>query len=431
VKDSLPPPLPTNTSLYHKRFSVTPDRPAGWASPRYWGVDKDGKLEHYVARRIDSGVPEYYTRLYTGVPTDPGVFDDSLGSDTIYLIANVDVDGIVVTSGQHITFTVDPGAQYTIKRVAGGSNNIIRIEHTASLEMSASSGGALIIDGGAVWGTGDPATGALNAGMTASGSLIYVSGDTISPGVFILGYNAILQNNDRGGGDGGAVEAGGDFIMKPGALITHNKTAGNGGGIAFAAPLGTSQNRIIEGGTIRANDAGGLGGGVMLDLSSKVTLVMRGGTITANRAKSPGSDLSRVSDEIETYGRYGGGIFVPNTLTSRNQFIMEGGSITGNFSNVLPNDATVDKTVTAAPLFRMSGSARIGNIVLHSDPGSYGDCSITVGAFTGSGLVATIDADNFFPRGYVQALIGLSPWFNRFAAAGGHTLNYSTGLLSP
>ncbi|MDR1390433.1 MAG: hypothetical protein LBJ31_10720 [Treponema sp.] len=418
------------------RFRVSPEYPAGWASPRYWGVDTTGSLEHYVAAHSGGqngiyGIGEGLV-TYTKLKDAFDIAGGSLGAPKdLYFVSNIDLDAsasYTVQTGNYIRLIVPPGHHYMLKRTASTTSNMLVIDPSASLELSAPYG-SITIDGGAVWnGSGNPAAGASNTGVTSDQALVYVQGSGIQ-GYFTLSQGAVLQNNDNtSSNNGGAVHAQGVFIMR-GGQITRNRAAGSGGGIYYVG--NTYVSRTISGGSITNNDAALSGGGIMMDLDGKVTLTMSGGMISGNRAS--GTDGGLVTSGFGC----GGGVFIPGPATA-NTFNMSGGTISGNISaNGNGNGIAVDRLgYGGSANFYMSGSAYIApnnDVYLYGAPSS-NDCVITIIGNLAYSPAATIDS-HLVTSTQVQVIstssFGYPAVAGRFAAAAGRTLHPNGTLTNP
>ncbi len=184
----------------------------------------------------------------------------------------------------------------------------------------------IIIDGGAIWSSSDPAT-RTNSGQ-ARGSknahLIYVDGGA----ELVFESGVILQNSDMGGFDGAAVVVGygsgaGKLTIKDGVEIRNNR--GRQGGAVWVYANG---ELIMEGGRIYGNYGTENGGGVY----NSGTFRMRGGVITDNASKNYGGGVSNTGNFYMESGEIsgnqsgtGGGIVVYSGTAA-----ITGGSVTGN-----------------------------------------------------------------------------------------------------
>jgi hypothetical protein len=307
---------------------------------------------------------------------------------------------------------------------------------TCIVEFRAPVGSALILDGGAIWTGGDdpaapsPAKGALNTtGVQSSAPLISVG----SSAHFILGENVYLQNNDRtlaADLNGGAIVSQGEFTLAGGSVI-HNRTSGSGGGIFFAGPAAASS--LIAGGSIRENHSELSGGGVMFDSLGGVKVTMGGGEISGNRA-------SGIDAAISTITGYGGGVFVPSHSTNPvNEFRMQGGVIRNNRSDHASGKGkgvVIDHKINPAPLFEISGSARItggDDVLLGVNASPLYWCYITVaGTLTAPSPVAVISVTGLYtiPVGSPLQVLEGSFDASKFAAFAPYSL-HSDGKLYP
>jgi hypothetical protein len=374
----------------HNRFDVTPDEAAGWPGPRYWRVDKDGFMLHMVARRYTAlGALVWYPTLQDAVAAAAGSPESP---DEITIISNIDFgadDQVEIGVGKYIRFTVPEGMSYGIKRTAVTEKNMFRITGFGILELGAPSGTELIIDGGAEWSNDPDIPGASNGGtVTSTQALVYVTGNVAVRGTFRLTSGAVLRNNDRISGEGGAVETYGEFSMT-GGLITRNRTVNNGGGIYIGGiNVSSPPVKVISGGSITHNDALLSGGGVSLDLYGHAKLTMTGGLIGNNRANSKnGTQVS------STFNGFGGGVFIPGNNVN-NEFNMRGGSIRNNVSaSGKGNGIAMDRLAYPVAILTMQGSVDI-NGDIHLQNHYMNDCVINVtdSMTVQSPLLITMDA---------------------------------------
>ncbi len=211
----------------------------------------------------------------------------------------------------------------------------------------------IIIDGGAIWSSSDPAT-RTNSGQ-ARGSknahLIYVDGGA----ELVFESGVILQNSDMGGFDGAAVVVGygggaGKLTIKDGVEIRNNR--GRQGGAVWVYANG---ELIMEGGRIYGNYGTENGGGVY----NSGTFRMRGGVITDNASKNYGGGVSNTGNfymesgtisENRSSAAGGGIIMFGGTVT------ITGGSVTDNTitgimgGGILPNAGTL--IVSGSPVIQ-------------------------------------------------------------------------------
>ncbi len=211
----------------------------------------------------------------------------------------------------------------------------------------------IIIDGGAIWSSSDPAT-RTNSGQ-ARGSknahLIYVDGGA----ELVFESGVILQNSDMGGFDGAAVVVGygggaGKLTIKDGVEIRNNR--GRQGGAVWVYENG---ELIMEGGRIYGNYGTENGGGVY----NAGTFRMRGGVITDNASKNYGGGVSNTGNfymesgtisENRSSAAGGGIIMFGGTVT------ITGGSVTDNAitgimgGGILPNAGTL--IVSGSPVIQ-------------------------------------------------------------------------------
>jgi hypothetical protein len=315
---------------------------------------------------------------------------------------------------------VPADSAYIIKRIVDATQAMFNVKNGGTLEIIASAGSQLILDGGAIWSDpAGPAGGASNSGVTSNQALVYVATGFYET-KFILGPNVILRNNDRKTtpGDyhnGGAIEVRGSFVMN-GGLITSNRTSGNGGAVFLH---NNNKDARITGGAITGNDAGLSGGGIMLGYSTGISkLIMTGGLISENRANGKISGF--VSSSL---GGYGGGIFIPgvDTTSSTNSFQMTGGTIQNNISaSGKGNGIVVDLNNTggAAPVFSIGGTASlVGNdVLLHVDPSRPAPKITVNGPFNPStAVLVTLDNYGLLPTEVLAGSFG--PYLSRFTAA--------------
>ncbi|MDR1795270.1 MAG: InlB B-repeat-containing protein [Erysipelotrichaceae bacterium] len=215
----------------------------------------------------------------------------------ITVTANITITALLeVPAGKSISIT-SSGGPWTLTRDSALTGDLITVKATGYLTLS-----DIIIDGN-------------KANLTANGSLISSSGATI------LNSGAVLQNNDAGTAAGGAiaVTSTGTLTFNDGE-IANNRSNETGGGINLVA--GSSINML--GGKIHDNysDSTNWGGGGIYIAPSAGTLVIGGGEIYGNSAKS-----------------YGGGLFTKSPLTLTNVSIHDNTAVEQNGGGIYNDDA--------------------------------------------------------------------------------------------
>jgi hypothetical protein len=270
----------------------------------------------------------YYSTLPEAVNAAGGT---SGSPDLITILADVNMGaGITIPAGKHLSLAVPAGQTRTLLRDSSSSpftGSFFDIAGGGSLILSAPAGASLVLDG----------NGNL---VTAQTELVKVNGS----GKFTLKNGAVLRNNKRTTGDGGAVVNNGVFIME-GGKITGNQAGSGGGGVY------SNGSFTLSGGEITANRCEGsgdtAGGGVNIggNPGDPRTFTMSGGIISHNECNSSGygsaqgggvllygtfnlygGTISENSVSSSSYYAQGGGVY---TTTSPN-FVMWGGVISGN-----------------------------------------------------------------------------------------------------
>jgi hypothetical protein len=240
-----------------------------------------------------------------------------------------------IANGKNITFTVQNGETYTIKRASSSMTAaLFAVASGASLTLDGS-GGGMIIDGA-------------DAGAAA---LISVTG------AFAMKDGVTLKGGKKGGV---AVNNGGEFTMSGGEISGNTAETTSGGGVyiesngKFNMSDGTISGNTatvygggvyiesngkfdMSGGEISGNGAVGFGGGGVYVAGGEFT--MSGGTIGGNAAESTGGGVCvKDSGEFTMSGgeinwntaTFGGGVYV-----SGSEFTMSGGTIGGNTATSL------------------------------------------------------------------------------------------------
>jgi hypothetical protein len=381
-----------------------------------YAVQSDGTISNaaanVVARRVVGGKTVNYAALdkaiaaASGTPYTPDVIT-LLAAQTIATA----VDYGTTAAGKHIM----------IKRGSGVTGSMFTVS-SGSLTLG-STGGSFILDGGAVWTGGtanppDPAHGATNSGLTATETMVKVTG-----GTFTMNAGAVLQNNDNTTTTGnnetkvGAVGLSGGSYTLAGGTIKNNRSYTGSGAVSVAQ----GRTFTMSGGEISGNYAmaeSQRGGAIF----THGTTTMTGGTITGNAYFGHSASVFVWWQGIFNMqgGSIGGSIVVPGSGVN----IFQGGTDT---SVSIPDDAvpvgvrmyTTDayennQWSTARGVFKMSGSAVVGD----GDVVSVleGATIQITGNLTGDTPVATIVPDLNYRTG-VQVLSGsaLSTNYNKFA----------------
>jgi hypothetical protein len=249
-----------------------------------------------------------------------------------------------------------------------------------------------------------------------------------------MGAGAVLCNNDRTGGNGGAVEGSGSFSMT-GGTITRNRTAGSGGAIVFSEEgYGASYVKTISGGKITENAARLGGGGIMLNLVN-VTVTMTGGEISGNRAYGVPSGTSSL------FTACGGGIFIAGSLGgNKDVFNLEGGSIKNNYSDSgLGHGIAIDDQWDPSPVLNMKGFFDLsGNDIClrnhPSPPAGYMTIKVT-GPLAEPQIIVEVNLEPWPASGTGIPILS-GPYFTSYYAGwfttqAGHVINPDGKLYTP
>ena len=243
-------------------------------------ASKDYVSGEYTSNIIGSvpGLAENYTEL-------KAMTTQVSAGGTIYLSSSgtFDVDSaLTIVNGKNITLIPHNGINpdrgtVTLKRANGYNGVLINVEAGGRLNLrnTKTSGGTLIIDGGAVptfttvnvEGTNVNYMSGINedTSLTAINPAVEVGGTmTIYDGVFIQNnYNSAAWSSTSGTGGGGGVSiwSGGSFTMEGGTI--RQNYAYIGGGVIVNAGNGTNTTSFtMKGGEIKTNFAAQQGGGV-------------------------------------------------------------------------------------------------------------------------------------------------------------------------
>ena len=241
-----------------------------------------------------------------------------------------------------------------------GKLEVVDLTHAHSGKITGgntteSGGGVCVTDGGEFTLTGGQITGNRSnsgGGVYAAGanSKVVISGGVISQnGVENLGGGLFIADGahfELNGGTlmrnsaktyGGAVFINGVSFRMSGGAVSENQ-AGYGGGIYINGGNGEGSKGTVElnGGFISANKVTNGGGGIVVE---KCALTIDGCNIVGNQAGSSGGGLSvfaatarLVSGHIDdnTAVINGGGAFVDGIKVGSAEFIVDGGTVSGN-----------------------------------------------------------------------------------------------------
>jgi hypothetical protein len=262
-------------------------------------ASKDSVTGGYRSNTTGSvpGLATDYTELQSminQIATSGTVYLSASGTFDVNATLNI-LGGKTVTLVPHNGTTADSGTA-TMKRVSGFNNELINVNAggTLNLRSGNTSGGSLIIDGGAVWT--DTGT---NAGYMDEAEITGIKTATTSAvavsGTMTMYNGAVIQNNyNSNSGAGGAntgggvrILAGGNFIMA-GGTIQQNRAA-NGGGVAINPASGTTLTYFtMTSGSITKNLAVTNYGGGIISLDY-CTGVLSGGSISYNSLSFTGT----------------------------------------------------------------------------------------------------------------------------------------------
>ena len=294
-----------------------------------------------------------------------------------------------------------------IKRTTTIDNALICADARATVNIY-----NITLDGGAVWsGTEDTTLlrGTSNSGVVSGSPLIDAGYQKESGGHITLHQGVVLQNNScSNGGDGGALTIGEDgTLVINGAIIRdNNKTTGQAGAIKAYSGAQITMNDgeiygnsaythggaiqifgndstdheyavfTMNGGTIRNNKAGGVGGGIAV--SDYSSFIMNGGSITGNNTTD--------------YSKRGGGVGFADADTAMS--VSGNAVITGNSANNLYIGTKSCNKVTVGAMER---NAHIGITMYSSSGGVFSNGGADYAdKFTSdnSAYVVAVDGDN-------------------------------------
>ena len=224
----------------------------------------------------------------------------------------IDMNGGMITAGQNKrVFIVKDGASLTLEgegTVVGngevtGNGGLIHVGGEGSNDSSKGtfilkesvvlSGGAISDRGGAVYIRNEGCSMVMEGGIIEKSSV-----------------SSNKKNISEGRGGGGVYVLAGTFELKDGVI---QETKANHGGGVFVK---TNGEFLMSGGSIKNTEAGYHGGGVAV---YEGKFRMTGGVISGTQATYAQTSL-------------GGGVYVDGNRSSRAQFIMEDGNITGCYS---------------------------------------------------------------------------------------------------
>ncbi|WP_418748204.1 hypothetical protein [Frisingicoccus sp.] len=258
------------------------------------------------------------------------------------------------SQGQILAFpdaslTID-GCGHTLKRGEGTRVmcNVNQPGSTVTLKN-------IVVDGGAVWDSDDPAT-RTNSGLSFSGNdhlfTVYDGGTLILESGTVLQNNDLIGTNKYGGAISVASSGAGTLIMNDGAVIKDNTVYT---GAVYVWPEGAF---IMNGGTISGNYGMNNGGAVCMGGG---TFNMKGGMISGNKAGAGGGAVSVfASDAVfnmtggtisnnSINGSLGGGVLVygGSMTVSGNPVITDNTAKDGEANNAyLTSGKTIEITNT-------------------------------------------------------------------------------------
>jgi hypothetical protein len=286
------------------------------------------------------------------------------GTGTITLPdgAHISLAGpITISDYRDVTITVSAGQTATLERTSF-NGSLINVDAGSTLNLTPA--GSLVIDGGY---DGTLATASNAAAITVRGELVLEDGVTIKNnkntrdgeggGVYVDAGSMTMNGGSieyNEGVDGGGVSVvdGGYFEMT-GGYIQHNEVNGSGsspdgGGVLVNA----GGHFVMTSGEICYNTAARSGGGVAVYSGGAGALFeMSGGSIHDNisnggtnmggggvhvwRGTFTMSGTASIYDNTAASGGNGGGVMVYKNSATNSIFTMNGGTITGNISNIL------------------------------------------------------------------------------------------------
>lgn len=212
--------------------------------------------------------------------------------------------------------------------IAGAESEFTYISGTVSKNESGKSGGGIFIS--------------KDAHMDMQGGIVKYNTSKDGGGVYVFVGSAKISggtiNNNTASNNGGGmfVTEGGNAIVT-GEVVFVDNEAVMGGAVCVAK----ASSVTVEGGTMEKNDASKYGGAVAMLNQSKLTFT--GGTMKANTAESGGAILLNSGSELLMEGDaviadnrattgYGGGITAASSSDPKVSITMKGGTISGNMA---------------------------------------------------------------------------------------------------
>ena len=250
-------------------------------------------------------------------PRTRGVFDDEIN---IYIMNTV-----TITEGE--TWSLDGYETVRLKREPSFTGTLVVVNNNAQLTLD-----HITIDGMGQEGT------------KSSGALIHVD----NGGNLIINIGAVLTNNNRSTGYGGAVFAEGTVTMNDGEVSYNNCSYGAGIGLR-----GQNASLIMNGGSINNNIAENDGGGVAVLESSQME--MTGGTISSNQAHW-GGGISIGGSTTTTVGNGNAKLTMNGGVIDNNVSRAEGGGIfiqSANSASI--NAGTISRNISKSGNFGGGG----------------------------------------------------------------------------
>jgi hypothetical protein len=139
--------------------------------------------------------------------------------------------------------------------------------------------------------------------------------------------------------------------------VSNNTSVTDNGG-AFYLSRGFAT--MYPGSLVTGNTAYGSGGGFFVNQNG--TLTMLGGEISGNRA-----NCSRLADSYSGYAGGGGVMLTVSSGSVGSKFIMQGGIVTGNYSNTIGGGVFVSGR-TAGNTLILEGGTLMGNTCASANP---------------------------------------------------------------
>ena len=277
------------------------------------------KIKVYVIRR-GQGTRFYLdgingSNLYDGKHPDQAALSLStifnrlgyLAGDEIYIVNKVTIDKQTTWNGSAydnvLIYRYDGGHELaTAAGIIGNAENNAYLDTLLNVKHN------LVMTGITLDGHYNDGLDRIQVGVDDSNNPIYAPFTPVtaeSPMIFIdelakveLNSGAVLRQNNNNTGNGGAVSVadGGTLMMNADAQITHNVTAGNGGGVYMAGTLNVSDNIQIY-----DNKKGTAQNNVYLDGADKVVTLGTESSTDAYGALSNSAKIGVTKTTSEEY----------------------------------------------------------------------------------------------------------------------------------